>query len=183
MDFQQGFEALLRCLKNELDWNVLELVLTKIGRQMENKNLYVYCQCNVNKLCSTLCMIINDKTYLNKVKNCPPNLSISELRNLIFPVLSTLSTYHSHLAKEKQTELVTSIEFGLQTRSATTCVSCLTICILEMQTVMRRVLPSILVKLSQISATEMMSITILKFLSSKFNLFYAYTNLDKWKLR
>lgn len=166
-DFQMEFEAILKCLKNELDWNVLEYVLTHLPQQLQNKNLYLYCKCNMNKLCSTLCTLVNDKMYLNKIQNCPSYLGVSELRNLIFPILSTLSTYHDHLSRERQLELVRCIEFGLRTRSAHTCVSCLTVCVLEMQNVMLRMLPSILVKLSQISATEVLSIPILQFLSSK----------------
>ena len=168
-DFQQCFQALLKCLKNEFDFNVLELVLKEIVKQLENKNIFVFCQCNMNKLCSALCMVINDMTYLNKMKNFPAAMTMPELRNLIFPILSKLSTYHSYLVKDRQVELVTSIEFGLQTRSALTCVSCLTVCILEMQEIMRRTLPSILVKLSQITSSSTMSIAILKFLSSKLD--------------
>ena len=167
-DFQQCFQALLKCLKNEFDFNVLELVLKEIVKQLENKNIFVFCQCNMNKLCSALCMIINDKTYLNTMKNFPTTMTMPELRNLVFPILSKLSTYHSYLVKERQVDLVKSIEFGLQTLSALTCVSCLTVCILEMQEIMRRILPSILVKLSQITSSSTMSIAILKFLSSKF---------------
>ena len=183
-DFQQCFEALLKCLKNEFDYSVLELVLKELVHQLENKSIFVFCRCNMNKLCAALCMVINDKTYLNRMKNFPADegsvalntagsqtastMSMPELRNLIFPVLSKLSTYHAHLLKDRQVELVTSIEFGLQTRSALTCVSCLTVCILEMQEVMRRILPSILVKLSQITSSATMSLAILKFLSSKF---------------
>ena len=166
-DFQQCFQALLKCLKNEFDFNVLEVGLKEIVKQLENKNIFVFCQCNMNKLCSALCMVINDKTYLNKMKNFPTAMTMPELRNLIFPILSKLSTYHSYLVKDRQVELVTSIEFGLQTLSALTCVSCLTVCILEMQEIMRHILPSILVKLSQITSSSTMSIAILKFLSSK----------------
>ncbi|XP_066913474.1 tuberin-like [Clytia hemisphaerica] len=175
-DFQQAFEGLLKCLKNELDWNVLELVLKSIVKQLEDKNLYVYCQCNMNKLCAVLCTIINDKTFFNKMKNVPTTMTMSELRNLIFPILSTLSTYHSYLVKDRQVELLTSIEFGLQTRSALTCVSCLTVCVLEMQGIMKRILPSMLVKLSQIASSEMMSNAILKFLSTLKEIPSLYSN-------
>lgn len=171
-DFQMAFDSMLQCLKNELDWPVLEYVLNRLPRQLRNKNLYLYCKCNMNKLCSALCMLVNDRLYLNKIKNCPSYLGVSELRNLIFPILSTLSTYHDHLTRDRQLELVRCVEIGLRTRCAHTCVSCLTVCILEMQTVMVRMLPSILVKLSQISATEVLSIPILQFLSSKFVVAY-----------
>ena len=175
-DFEKSFGAMLKCLKNELDWIVLEYVLKHLTQQLQNKSLFIYCQCNINTLCSALCMLVNDKMYLNKVQNCPPNMGISDLRNLIFPILSAIATYHNYLSRERQFELVKCLEFGLNTYCAHTCVSCLTICTLEMQTVMIRTLPSILVKLSQISATVLMSIPVLEFLSSKLHnsVFYLY---------
>ncbi|XP_047125988.1 tuberin isoform X3 [Hydra vulgaris] len=165
-DFQIAFDAILTCLKNELDWSVLEFVLKNLPHQLKNKSLFIYCQCNMNKLCAALSNLINDKMYLNKVQNCPATFGISELRNLIFPILSIVATYHSYLSKEQQFELLKCLEFGLNTVCAKTCVSCLTICTLEMQSVMIRVLPSILVKLSQISATVPMAVPVLQFLSS-----------------
>ena len=167
-DFQKAFDAILKCLKNELDWIVLECVLKHLKWQLQNKNLFVYCQCNMNKLCSALCVLVNDKKYLNNVQNCPVSMGISELRNLIFPILSVIATYHLHLARDRQFELVNCIEFGLNTHCAHTCVSCLSVCILEMQQVMVRTLPSVLVKLSQISATVQLAIPVLEFLSSMY---------------
>ena len=166
-DFQVAYDVILKCLKNELDWSVLDYVLKNLPQQLENKCLYLYCQCDMNKLCSALCNLVNDKNYLNKMQNCPSNLGMSDVRNLIFPILSVLATYHSCLKKDRQIEFVRCLEFGLNTHCARSCVCCLTICTLEMQTVMVRLLPSILVKLSQISATVTMSSPILEFLSSK----------------
>lgn len=174
-DFQNAFDVLLKCLKNELDWLVLECVLENLESQLQNKNLFVYCECNMNKLCSALCNLVNDKMYLNNVRNCPPNMGISELRNLIFPILSVIATY-KFLSRDRQFELVSCIEFGLNTHCAQTCVSCLSICILEMEQVMIRLLPSILVKLSQISATAQLAIPVLEFLSTLKEIPSLYTN-------
>uniref|UniRef100_T2MFF0 Tuberin n=1 Tax=Hydra vulgaris TaxID=6087 RepID=T2MFF0_HYDVU len=175
-DFQIAFDAILTCLKNELDWSVLEFVLKNLPHQLKNKSLFIYCQCNMNKLCAALSNLINDKMYLNKVQNCPATFGISELRNLIFPILSIVATYHSYLSKEQQFELLKCLEFGLNTVCAKTCVSCLTICTLEMQSVMIRVLPSILVKLSQISATVPMAVPVLQFLSTLKEISSLYAN-------
>ena len=175
-DFQKCFEVILNCLKNELDWIVLECVLKHLKWQLQNKNLFVYCGCSMNKLCSALCVLVNDKMYLNHMNNCPPAMGISELRNIIFPILSVIATYHSYLARERKFELVNCIDIGLNTHCAHTCVSCLTVCILEMQQVMVRSLPSILVKLSQISATLQLAIPVLEFLSTLKEIRALYAN-------
>ena len=167
-DFQKAFDGILKCLKNELDWLVLENVLKNLPYQLQNKSLFIFCHCNMNQLCAALYNLVNDKMYLNKVQNCPSTLGISELRNLIFPILSVIATFHNYLSRERQYDLVKCLEFGLSTLCVRTCVTCLTVCTLEMQHVMVKTLPPILVKLSQISATVTMAVPVLQFLSSKF---------------
>jgi tuberous sclerosis protein 2 len=63
-------------------------------------------------------------------------------------------------------ELVRSLEFGLVSRCSRGCVRALAVCALEMQHAMMRLLPAILQKLSQISATASMAIPLMEFLSS-----------------
>lgn len=57
---------------------------------------------------------------------------------------------------------------GLAIRSARQCVFALTLCVLEMQDAMVKLLPEVLLNLSKISATVHIAIPILEFLSSKF---------------
>lgn len=56
---------------------------------------------------------------------------------------------------------------GLASRSARQCVMALTICTLEMRDAMVKLLPEVLLNLSKISATVLIAIPILEFLSSK----------------
>lgn len=67
----------------------------------------------------------------------------------------------------KQMEMIKCLEFGLVSKCAKTCTNSLRICTLEMQEVMMRLLPSVLLQLSRISATVHMAIPVLAFLSSK----------------
>ena len=71
------------------------------------------------------------------------------------------------LAACVQNEMMKCFEFGLVTGVAKVCVTSLRICSLEMQDQMARVLPSILISLSKISATVAMAIPVLAFLSSE----------------
>lgn len=66
-----------------------------------------------------------------------------------------------------QVELVRCLEFGLVSKKARICVRALTVCAIEVQDIMMRQLPSVLLRLSQISATVAMAIPLMEFLSSK----------------
>ena len=78
-------------------------------------------------------------------------------------------------------ELVRNLEIGLLSRCSRICVRALAVCALEMEHAMMRHLPSILQKLSQISATTSMAIPLMEFLSSSccfsFSLFPEFTEV------
>ena len=65
-----------------------------------------------------------------------------------------------------QHSLVCSLEAGLVGRSSQMCVSSLTLCSLELQATMTRLLPRVLFRLSQVAATRAMALPVLEFLSS-----------------
>ena len=69
------------------------------------------------------------------------------------------------------------LQFGMVSKCAKLCVTSLRLCTLEMQEVMMRLLPSVLLQLSKISATVSMAIPVLAFLSSKLSIFLIYS---KW---
>ena len=71
------------------------------------------------------------------------------------------------------------LQFGMVSKCAKLCVTSLRLCTLEMQEVMMRLLPSVLLQLSKISATVSMAIPVLAFLSSKLSILLIYS---KWAL-
>ena len=68
---------------------------------------------------------------------------------------------------DAQRDLVKCLEFGLVSKCAKICVTTLRICSLEMKELMMRMLPSVLLSLTKISATISMAIPVLAFLSSR----------------
>lgn len=66
-----------------------------------------------------------------------------------------------------QRELVQCLETGLIHRCAKQCVVALTMCTVEMPDIMIKLLPSLIVKLTHISATVAMASPMLEFLSSE----------------
>ncbi|XP_002740570.2 tuberin-like [Saccoglossus kowalevskii] len=125
---------------------------------------------------------VDDKTLHSKLKNTPPDFKRSDLLQSIYPVLSSLASYHAYLDQNRQTALVESLEHGLVSKCAQLCVKALTLCTIEMQTIMVRLMPSMLLKLSHISATKMVAIPMIEFLSSLTRLprLYASFNEDQY---
>lgn len=72
-----------------------------------------------------------------------------------------------------QRELVQCLETGLIYRCAKQCVVALTMCTVEMPEIMIKLLPSLIVKLTHISATVAMASPMLEFLSSELTEFFC----------
>ncbi|CAB4036099.1 tuberin, partial [Paramuricea clavata] len=57
------------------------------------------------------------------------------------------------------------MEIGLVAHSAALCVSCLTVCMLEIPSIVARLLPTYLEKFAKLSPTPQVAIPLLEFLS------------------
>ena len=66
-----------------------------------------------------------------------------------------------------QVDLIKCLEAGLKLKCAQQCVDGLTLCVMEMQDTMIKILPSVILEMSKMSATPTMAIPVLEFLSSK----------------
>ena len=82
-----------------------------------------------------------------------------------------------NVLKNFQRDLVKCLEFGLVSKCARICVQALTVCALEMDDVMMRQLPSVLLNLSKISATVAMAIPLMEFLSSRHLFVIQFTRV------
>ncbi|XP_078611279.1 tuberin-like isoform X3 [Branchiostoma floridae x Branchiostoma japonicum] len=177
LPFCKAVSAVLKCLGNETEWEVLKLVLQKLTEALQNKALILSGHVsNVEELCSKLCTMVGQRTILEKLQHTPKEFPRSEFQSHMYPVLTALATYHAHLDQARQRELVRCLESGLVSKCAQQCVCALTVCSLEMRDVMMRMLPSVLLRLSQISATVAMAIPVLEFLSGLIRLPHLYAN-------
>ncbi|XP_067671125.1 tuberin-like isoform X1 [Haliotis asinina] len=179
LQYSEAFRLYITCLQHELDWHVLKCVLEHLPLVLQNKTLILTTTDNmVATLCHRLCAMVNDRSlgFLEKLQRLPSKLTRSDFHSYVFPVLATMVTYHDYLDRNGQKELLKCLEFGLVSKCAKTCVSALRISALEMQEVMMRLLPSVLLSLSKISATMSMAIPVLAFLSSIVRLPNLYAN-------
>ncbi|KAJ7306100.1 hypothetical protein JRQ81_010466 [Phrynocephalus forsythii] len=176
LPFSVLFGVLLQCLKQETDWKVLKLVLSKLPRSLQYKVLYLTSPCNIDHLSSALCNMLTDKKMTERLRGIPEGLSRNDLHLAVVPVLMALISYHSYLDKAKQWEMVYCLEHGLISRCANQCVVALSICSVEMPDVLIKALPVLIVKLTHISATANMAIPLLEFLSTLARLPHLYRN-------
>ncbi|KAM6155133.1 tuberin [Rhynchocyon petersi] len=170
------FRVLLQCLKQEMDWKVLKLVLSKLPESLRYKVLIFTSPCSVDQLSSALCSMLSGPKTLERLRGTPEGFSRTDLHLAVVPVLTVLISYHNYLDKTKQREMVYCLEQGLIYRCASQCVVALAICSVEMPDVIIKALPVLIVKLTHISATASMAIPLLEFLSTLARLPHLYRN-------
>lgn len=121
-----------------------------------------------------------------KLKNVPPKMSRSDFQSLILLSLASLVSYpldsamqqkivkclhqvrnnSSRISRPNCNLLLFQLGLTTTTKCAIDCMSALTLCTLDMQDVMYKLLPEVLLKLSKMSTTVHMAIPMLEFLSS-----------------
>ncbi|XP_036135806.1 tuberin isoform X3 [Molossus molossus] len=170
------FRVLLQCLKQETDWKVLKLVLSKLPESLRYKVLIFTSPCSVDQLSSALCSMLSGPKTLERLRGTPEGFSRTDLHLAVVPVLTALISYHNYLDKARQREMVYCLEQGLIFRCASQCVVALAICSVEMPDIMIKALPILVVKLTHISATASMAIPLLEFLSTLARLPHLYRN-------
>uniref|UniRef100_H0XFR4 Tuberin n=1 Tax=Otolemur garnettii TaxID=30611 RepID=H0XFR4_OTOGA len=170
------FRVLLQCLKQETDWKVLKLVLSKLPESLRYKVLIFTSPCSVDQLSSALCSMLSGPKTLERLRGTPEGFSRTDLHLAVVPVLTALISYHNYLDKTKQREMVYCLEQGLIYRCAGQCVVALSICSVEMPDIIIKALPVLVVKLTHISATASMAIPLLEFLSTLARLPHLYRN-------
>ncbi|XP_075420589.1 tuberin isoform X11 [Tenrec ecaudatus] len=170
------FRVLLQCLKQESDWKVLKLVLSKLPESLRYKALIFTSPCSVDQLSSALCSMLSGPKTLERLRGTPEGFSRTDLHLAVVPVLTALISYHSYLDKARQREMVYCLEQGLIYRCASQCVVALAVCSVEMPAVVIKALPVLIVKLTHISATASMAAPLLEFLSTLARLPHLYRN-------
>ncbi|XP_067929120.1 tuberin-like isoform X2 [Watersipora subatra] len=175
ISFNSILKIINSCLRKEVDWGVLSMVLNLMPKQWQNKCLILSVEPSmVDTVCRTLCDMVMVKD-LRKMYNTPA--SKSDFDEQIFPVLTCMTAYHSCLLTAKA-DLIRCLQFGLLTKCARICVHTLRVCCLEMESIMMKMLPDILGTLSRIVANKNMALPLLMFLSCLVRLPRLYRNFN-----
>lgn len=181
VSLRYAFKIFITCLREEKDWDVLQLVLQEIPHVMQNKALVLSKQGNneIDHLATALCAMLTDRSLAlpESLRNAT-KLSRSEFHSSVLLVLASLASYHTHLEPACQQRMIRCmVKFGLMPRCCSQhCITALTTCTLEMQEVMVKLLPEVLLDLSKISTTPPIAIPVLEFLSTLTHLPTVFAN-------
>ncbi|XP_030752123.1 tuberin isoform X2 [Sitophilus oryzae] len=178
VSLRKAFKIIISCLKNEKDWDVLNLVLTGITKGLQNKSLILGKGNNeLDLLVNVLCLMVSDRS-MNLPESLNVKMSKPDFHSIVSLVLVNLASYHSYLDNNSQQKMIRTIMKCIQSapKSSKPCISALTICTLEMKDVMVKILPEVLLSLSKMSPTNHIAVPVLEFLSTMTQLPMIYSN-------
>ncbi|CAM0140599.1 Tuberous sclerosis 2-like protein [Umbelopsis sp. WA50703] len=170
--------ALLEVITKDGNWNTVSFVLEALPAQLSNKHLFCGATQVLQQLRSTICEVITKHSFLENVKNMPPNLKRNDLNIMAYKILTIMISYRRIFSKQKQDEMVFCFYSGImQITSATrACINALTVCCHELPLSVSKMLNEILLKMSQIISVSSVSVHILEFLSGLARLPNLYAN-------
>lgn len=188
LPFDDALDCVLSCLTKETCWPVNECVLTGLNGLLQNKIILTgsYAESNANypcipyidKLATTLCTLLSDADFGKKKAHSHQDATSKyAMQAAIISVTSSMICYHHWLDVTRQRQILRCLESGFISRCARLCVQTMTLCITEMpQDALLRLLPSVLLRLTQMSATVHLSTSVLDLLATLAQLPDLFTN-------
>lgn len=177
-------EVVISLLQRETDWDVYSYVLTHLGPQLANRDLFNNSIPQIKLLRSILCDQVKNETFLE-----PPGLTglkKSDVAACIFDALCMLVSYHEHFAKSEEDDLVRAFMLGIIGSWGATsrgCIQALSLCCHEIPMSVTKSLNSILDKMSKVITMSNIAVHILEFLALLARLPDVYVNLREEEIR
>uniref|UniRef100_A0A1Q3F6E4 Putative tuberin n=1 Tax=Culex tarsalis TaxID=7177 RepID=A0A1Q3F6E4_CULTA len=164
ISIKRGCQIIVDCLREEKDWEVIQLVLSELPNIMENKALI---QGNdVDSLAKTLFRMFNDRMLTDKLIFYSSKPTQTDIHDLVLPVLASLATYHQHLEFLTKKNIIDALKNGLISRRPQICIQTLTVLLLEMPDPLVSKLTDLLFELSKMTNTTTVAVPVLEFLST-----------------
>lgn len=175
LEFQNTLECVLDCLQKDNSWSVVDSVLYQLKEILQNKfiltgislkhNSEYKCLTYIDKIATVLCAMTTD-AELTKKRSYNKEIAKYDMQAAVISVLSYVICYHRWLEVSRQRQILRCLETGFVSRCARLCVQTVTLCIVEMpHDALLRLLPSILSRLTQMSATVHLSTAVLGLLA------------------
>uniref|UniRef100_A0A1B0B1R4 Rap-GAP domain-containing protein n=1 Tax=Glossina palpalis gambiensis TaxID=67801 RepID=A0A1B0B1R4_9MUSC len=160
ISIRRACKIIVKCLENDRDFQVFQLVIKELPKAMQNKALI---QGNdVESLALALFKIMFES---NKTLHLTYKSSIDELNSLVLPAIAALVIYHQFIQHSHQSKIIEVLKMGILSGIANICINTMTTIILEMPEALMRKLPDILLQMSKMSDTTTVAIPVLEFLS------------------
>ena len=172
--------AFVELISEEKDWEILSYVLCHLPALLANKHFF--CGPNsraaIAKLLLTLCSKISQGELASSIVNWPPGLRPRDAQGLAYHALSVLISYRKCFDPQRQHVLVEVLIAGLSGQPSTikACLQALSLSAFELPNSMKRFLPNILTKLSQIMTNASMAVHIIDLLAIVGSLPHLYAN-------
>ncbi|KAH7882154.1 hypothetical protein F5I97DRAFT_1970437 [Phlebopus sp. FC_14] len=180
--------ALLNIFENERNWEILSYVLCHLPAQLANKHLFCGPKCRAlfAKFLTVLCSGVTTGDLGGFIERWPVGLKARDAHGLAYHTISVLISYRRCFELPLRHALVDVLREGLNGQPSTIicCLHALTLCAFELTTSLKRSLPALLEKLSQIMSNPDMAVHILNFLSIIGSLRELHANLreDDFKM-
>ncbi|KIJ61264.1 hypothetical protein HYDPIDRAFT_31562 [Hydnomerulius pinastri MD-312] len=180
--------ALLGILEKERNWEVLSYVLCHLPVQLANKHLFCGPKCRAlfAKLLTVICSGVTTGDLGSFVDRWPVGLKARDAHGLAYHTLSVLISYRRCFELPLRHALVDVLREGLNGQPSTIicCLHALTLSAFELTSSLKRSLPTLLEKLSQIMSNPDMAVHILSFLSIVGSISELHANLreDDFKM-
>lgn len=173
--------AIFDVLEKERNWEILSYVLCHLPVQLANKHLFCGPKCRevIARLLTSLCSGLACGGLASSIDRWPLGLKPRDAHGLTFHTLTVLISYRRHFDLSLRHAIVDVLLKGLdsQPTTITCCLQALTLCAFELLPSLKRSLPSILEKLSQIMSNPDMAVHILSFLSIVGSIRALHANL------
>lgn len=173
--------ALLDVLEKERNWEILSYVLCHLPAQLANKHLFCGPKCRevIAKFLTSLCSGLASGELASSIDRWPFGLKPRDAHGLAFHTLTVLVSYRQHFDLPLRHAIVDVLREGLnsQPTAIICCLQALTLSAFELLSSLKRSLPSILEKLSQIMSNPGMAVHILSFLSIVGSIRELHANL------
>ncbi|KAI0241132.1 Tuberous sclerosis 2-like protein, partial [Massospora cicadina] len=175
---KEYLQLVLDILDSEPSWQVVTCLLKALPTQLANLALFWDAEREINQLRHKLVLWITGATFLSQVRDWPSPLRRGDLYVAAYRLLGPLLGFRVNFSKQERDELVLAYQVGLHRWPATArvCIHFLTVCCFELPMSMTKLLPSTLVKLSQVMSAATIGAPILEFLSCLARLPKLYAN-------
>jgi uncharacterized membrane protein YgcG len=175
--------AIVDIVTKEKDWEILSYVLCHLPTLLANKHFFCgpKSRATISKLLITLCSKVSQGDLGSGVTNWPTGLKPRDAQGLATYSLSVLISYRRCFEPARQHVLVEVLIAGLSGQPSTikACLQALSLSAFELPDSVKRFLPSILAKLSQIMTNASMAVHIINFLAIVGSLPHLYANFTE----
>lgn len=161
--------GILGILEKERNWEILSYVLCHLPVQLCNKHLFCGPKCRllIARLLTVICSGVTVGDLGSSIERWPVGLKARDAHGLAYHTLSVLTSYRRCFEVPLRHALVDVLREGLNGQPSTIicCLHALTLSAFELTSSVKRSLPPLLEKLSQIMSNPDMAVHILSFLS------------------